>query len=74
LRRTRLSAAGSPENCSSALSFCAPYYSITAAFMQPPMTKMFRARSDVNQQQCGFYFDNSIKIGLPPRIPTPGRR
>src|SRR5579863_4281579 len=43
LRRTRLSAAGRPENCSSALSFCAPYYSITAALMQPPMTILFRA-------------------------------
>src|SRR5208337_2514142 len=43
LRRTRLSAAGSPENCSSAFFFGAPYYSITAAFLQPPMTNLFRA-------------------------------
>jgi len=44
LRRTRLSAAGSPENLLQRAFLCAPYYNITAPLMQPPMTKMFRAR------------------------------
>jgi hypothetical protein len=29
---------------------------------------------DLIEQLCSFYFEDSIKIGLPPRIPTPGSR